>query len=827
MNIFYTEVDPSLREELDARAGAGMFSKTTKDLQYMIEKIANVEIIAYEGQTADPNQIVGRLGGFTTREKRFLPNGPHGYLQDQKYKISNIVFDNEKNIAKIDDKEFDDQSKRVGPYATTVDITIGDHSMGLLNKASIALSIPNPKRDLDTIETIFFRPGRFVTIKIVHPESAVITRDENGNILKEIKKSQEEAQDKLIKSLKKKVASGEDLFIPKKRNFLPKMNEVSFEGLITSFDFSFQGNGAVDGTLSLTGTSNVYTEMSMYQNSTQSAKTDKKKIKKPKQNPVLDPKIDIEKKREALDLLSSRNNVSGSVLMSKSGPELIASASAMGATPDIIAQLQEAESADTGSSQFYDAFYDNVKSDITRNTQETGVVTIPGGVESILFQPDYVNQNDTDSFIIHGYTSPQTTVSIQVNPFDNNIPPLVLTNEHYEEYVTLGYLIDYINDVVIKKMNAKVPTANIYCDDSICFSNYYKHLTSCNPEEILFLPNPETSTRNSAKGLSSGQNQYGTKIYYDLQKTARMADWKGIAGKIEETDANGNVTTSNELVNFPSRIFINIKTIREIIVGKDGKGGISSGGSRGFNLKTFLSQISSKISYATARAISMSTVTHPDLQDMLLFTDRKYVNGKANSDKKNVEPYHVPIYQDTGTGTLVRDFTLNATIPESVKNLSYVLNQGDDISEEEIAPYVSFMYQNKDKDSINKAADKYRERHKKAIQQIKDTRRIYGNHSGVIEKQHALYKALLEYIKYPSDNIQVSSLLSAPIFPFSADFRIDGINGLRYGDVVQFDALPLRYRVNTVFSVISVSHNLTTDGEWTTNVKCIMRPRIE
>ena len=145
MNIFYTEVDPSLREELDARAGAGMFSKTTKDLQYMIEKIANVEIIAYKGQDAD-SDIVGRLGGFTTRTGRFVPNGPDGYLQDQKYNISNIVFDNEKNIAKIDDKTFDDQSKRVGPYATTVDITIGDHSMGLLNKASIALSfvvLPN------------------------------------------------------------------------------------------------------------------------------------------------------------------------------------------------------------------------------------------------------------------------------------------------------------------------------------------------------------------------------------------------------------------------------------------------------------------------------------------------------------------------------------------------------------------------------------------------------------------------------------------------------------------------------------------------------------
>ena len=90
----------------------------------------------------------------------------------------------------------------------------------------------------------------------------------------------------------------------------------------------------------------------------------------------------------------------------------------------------------------------------------------------------------------------------------------------------------------------------------------------------------------------------------------------------------------------------------------------------------------------------------------------------------------------------------------------------------------------------------------------------------------ALYKALSDYIKMPTDNIQKSQQITAPIFPFTAEFTIDGINGLRYGDVLTFDALPLKYRVNTVFSVISVTHNVSNTGEWTTAVKCIMRPSI-
>jgi hypothetical protein len=38
--------------------------------------------------------------------------------------------------------------------------------------------------------------------------------------------------------------------------------------------------------------------------------------------------------------------------------------------------------------------------------------------------------------------------------------------------------------------------------------------------------------------------------------------------------------------------------------------------------------------------------------------------------------------------------------------------------------------------------------------------------------------------------------------------------------------LPLKYRNNTVFSIISITHTVGSDGQWTTNVRCIMRPNI-
>ena len=63
--------------------------------------------------------------------------------------------------------------------------------------------------------------------------------------------------------------------------------------------------------------------------------------------------------------------------------------------------------------------------------------------------------------------------------------------------------------------------------------------------------------------------------------------------------------------------------------------------------------------------------------------------------------------------------------------------------------------------------------------------------------------------------------------PFEASFTIDGINGFRYGDVLQFDGLPKRYRKNTVFSITNINHTISGEGKWTTNITCIMRPKLE
>ena len=140
---------------------------------------------------------------------------------------------------------------------------------------------------------------------------------------------------------------------------------------------------------------------------------------------------------------------------------------------------------------------------------------------------------------------------------------------------------------------------------------------------------------------------------------------------------------------------------------------------------------------------------------------------------------------------------------------------------------MNFMFNADDADGLNNIIADYKLKHMLAIQKLKLAAEKYGLSPQDSETEADLTTALLEYLKYPGSDIRQSQQLTAPIFPFDASFTIDGINGLRYGDVLSFAALPKKYTTNTVFSIIGLNHTVGTDGMWTTKVKCIMRPNID
>ena len=94
------------------------------------------------------------------------------------------------------------------------------------------------------------------------------------------------------------------------------------------------------------------------------------------------------------------------------------------------------------------------------------------------------------------------------------------------------------------------------------------------------------------------------------------------------------------------------------------------------------------------------------------------------------------------------------------------------------------------------------------------------------DTQKALHTSIKNYIQYPTETIRDTNQFKAPVIPFDVSFTIEGINGFRYGDVLQFKGLPDRYTINTVFSIIGINHSVSTQGEWNTEIRCIMRHQM-
>jgi len=146
-DIFYTEVDPFLKEELNARGLSG-FSRSKKDLDFMIGKIANVQMICYKGTDRKTKIADSVLGGRNVIQDEFFPSTPNGYLNNQRSQkiINDIVINNiklstdERVISELSVESIGETvkntAKRVPPFIKQANIAIADNSRGLLNKAT-------------------------------------------------------------------------------------------------------------------------------------------------------------------------------------------------------------------------------------------------------------------------------------------------------------------------------------------------------------------------------------------------------------------------------------------------------------------------------------------------------------------------------------------------------------------------------------------------------------------------------------------------------------------------------------------------------------------
>jgi hypothetical protein len=707
-DIFYSQVDANLQLELLARAAAGRGNRRTEDINYMVSKIANVAITPYDvtyvptntnearisALNGNPQQFSSKkepiteaiLGGAGVRQGEYLPTGPRGFITDRIYSITD-------SDGKADQRT--NTSKRIPPYLTGLEVSIGDDSMGMMQTATANVTIPNPGRDLDYFESVYLRPGRNVKILIEHPETAILTKSETEGYLT----SGSIPSTEKLKELYPQITAEQEIEYR-------KMNAFVFDGVIISFTLDYQTDASVAASLTMRGTTQVYTDLSM------------------------------------------------------------------------------AMSANTGSSGSAEGiavttFHEEIEKVIENKRIELGSFT------SGIYIDDDVKSPLRDVSYIWG--APKSDMQSM-------------------KYITLKALINFVNEFILPKAATVVGNdVKIVFDRELNTCKYYENLVSADPLAVFF----------------PGQDDYRSFTWY-----GNLGSKKPKFFKADNENPEAYCTL----------IYISTTTIEEIIT--------AMAKAETYTLAEFLQRISATIYYASGGAYDLKLITHPENQNALLYYDSNNVKSFSNVPKA----FNVPMFANNEIGTIVKDFQFNGKLPTDAANLAYVLNQDpSNISESEIAPFLSYMYSatqtQRDEfgndtvshaqspETLQKIDQSYKDNNAKYLRDLTDAESgsiaIYGKNMDESKNQTALHTSLQKYIQYPKSSLEDSVNLKAPVIPFDASFTIEGVNGFRYGDVLEFSGLPKRYTNNTVFGIIGINHSVSDEGEWTTEIQCIMRPRID
>ena len=662
--LFYSQVNTSVQNELIARGSAGVGDRSTKAMDYMLGKITNVSIQAYDSKPKPGLKIMttergyALLGGASVLGNSYMPSGDDGYLND-KIRPSN----------------------RIPPIITDVSIAINDQSKSYINKASVSILILDADADLEEMEMIYCKPGRYVRIKYVHPDNAILTDpilDDTGLPTSEF--LQKQYPDVDLSNLR-------------------KMNEFYFQGRISTFSFSYNADGSISLTFEAIGTSNTYADIQVY----------------------------IKNDKETSETGEKQTNQIGNL---------------------------------------YTLLSDDVNKVIAAKNKDN------------ITEFEFLSNGTTDQGILVG------------------IPYIVgnSTTPSTERMVSLGYLIQFISSKLMEQVGA-----NITCNDEICKSNLYSKLISADSQTIL---------------LWRGQADIKSDTYYfdhsaEVAKSSGLTDKRIMFPNIKSTSPG----FSDNEDSYPSRIYINLELIKKII--ED----IEKIEPKEPTIKNFLIKLSDAIRINTGNAINLALVQDPSIPDALLYYDVNYVKSTIN-----VNEFTLPAFATKTGRSVVREFSLTSNVPNNVKNMIFGIDSWNTGTQKQTA-YNPYIYA--DGESRARLAEEWKLKYTGTSIDLADKKYEYVQKPGDAQVIKDLQEIIAKYVTWFTPNIEDSMQLSKSIFPMELSFTIDGINGLKYGDVLSFDGLPKRYTESFVFTILGITQAVSSDGQWTTQVKCNPRIRIK
>jgi hypothetical protein len=380
--------------------------------------------------------------------------------------------------------------------------------------------------------------------------------------------------------------------------------------------------------------------------------------------------------------------------------------------------------------------------------------------------------------------------------------------QQFDTFISLGLFTRYVNEFILPKIRFSDSVVNIpriICDDTFCKSIYYSELVSAAPKRVLLWPGTKKDS-NQFNVYGAGQNQ--EKIVYDSVTPVTA----GIVDELQtQTSADNPVSISRGKIIRPARIYINIEVIQEFL-DKESKN------SNDVTIQSLFNMISDEVERNTGYAFRLKLTQHPERSDILLYYDTNFYDPQTA-----VQEFFVPVFAKQGGKTIVSDISITTKVPDSIKQLIYGLQAGKTTTQK-LALSSAYIYAPPDVQQT--LIEQHEQNHTDAIESLKVSKLNVAKQITAETTYETLRSALSKYVTYYSPNLIDSLNNTKPVYPLEIDFTINGINGFKYGDVLNINGIPNRYSKSFVFMVTGVSHTVSERGEWTTRISLLARVRL-
>lgn len=341
----------------------------------------------------------------------------------------------------------------------------------------------------------------------------------------------------------------------------------------------------------------------------------------------------------------------------------------------------------------------------------------------------------------------------------SGVPVVEEQTQERNAYITLQRFFGIVNQFITEVLGEEQVTQYV-CDSTVTISQYDPNATSGDVRKVI-LPDSKCG-------------KYG-EVVFDI-------DPSGFKG-------------SDEIANL-NNILLNIKWLT------DRYKELVDTAKEEITINAFINDIFSNISVATGGIYNLTLITREDEGDSNIYVIDTNYTGIIGEDP--IKPF---IFQAFKADSIVRTLSLDSKLPDRMATAMYIGGRGSNAS-------------GINADTATNITEKEVFDPDENIPRLLNLSvELYGN-SGFQEEQiTAVISGLKKYKIYARDKNWSTNIL----YPLNLSVSIDGVAGLRFGNVVGTNWLPSKYRdklgdLKVIFVITNVSHTISNNN-WVTSIE--------